>query len=34
MADAIFNRDNEVRLSDISAQVSTMLADHPLYPEL
>jgi glycine hydroxymethyltransferase len=34
LADAIFNRDDEQRLSDISAQVAAMLADHPLYPEL
>jgi glycine hydroxymethyltransferase len=34
MADAIFNRDDEQRLADIATQVSAMLADHPLYPEL
>ena len=34
MADAIFNRGDEQRLADISTQVATMLAAHPLYPEL
>ncbi len=34
MANAIFHRDDEQRLADIAAQVSTMLAAHPLYPEL
>ncbi len=34
IADAIFKRDDQQRLNDISAQIAEMLAAHPLYPEL
>jgi glycine hydroxymethyltransferase len=34
MADAIFHRDDEQRLADISADVRGLLDSHPLYPEL
>lgn len=34
MADAIFKRSDAQRLSDIRAEVQTMLDQHPLYPEL
>lgn len=34
MADAIFKREDAQRLSDIKAEVQTMLDVHPLYPEL
>ena len=34
IADAIFKRDDEKRLSDISVQIAKMLEAHPLYPEL
>ena len=34
LANAIFHRDDARRLADIAADVQSMLAAHPLYPEL
>ncbi|PKQ20892.1 MAG: serine hydroxymethyltransferase [Actinobacteria bacterium HGW-Actinobacteria-6] len=34
LADAIFHRDDEARLAEISAGVQALLGKHPLYPEL
>jgi glycine hydroxymethyltransferase len=34
LADAIFHRDDEKRLAEISAGVQALLGKHPLYPEL
>ena len=34
IAQTVFNRDDEARLSDIKTQVADLLEKHPLYPEL
>ena len=34
LADAIFHREDETRLAEISAGVQALLGKHPLYPEL
>jgi glycine hydroxymethyltransferase len=34
IARTVFNRDDEAMLADVSKQVATLLAAHPLYPEV